>query len=198
VYVLGNATYSGDETITRTSTLTIERSWYYKIMGGDPFARVLVQPGVTADVVMENLNIDVSVASGVANASPFQIRPGATVTLRLAGENTLRAIGTSAAIEAPEGATLVITSAKGDGSLSGSLTAFSEYGAGIGGASGQAGGSITINGGAVSADVTGGDWSAACIGGGGGDDRENTSGSNPNDTFDAGQAGDITITGGII
>jgi hypothetical protein len=221
VYVFGGASYSGHETATPATTLTITQSGYYKLTGASPAARVVVQSGVSADVTIENLSIDISGASGVANASPFKINSGASVTLRLAGENYLRAVDTSAAIEAPAGATVVITSAAGDGALAGSLDAVSQYGAAIGGGSDQAGGSITINGGTIHATgsyavgasdggggagiggglkgdggtivINGGggaDWGAACIGGGGGD--------NSNETNDAGEAGNITITGGFV
>jgi hypothetical protein len=131
---------------------------------------VIVNAGVTADILMENLTIDVSGVKGVVdNACAFQIMPGAKVVLRLAGESSLKSIGTSAAIEVPAGAELTITSALGDGSPSGSLEAVSEQGAAIGGGSGLAGGSITINGGTIQATSNSsraGKISGAGIGGG--------------------------------
>jgi hypothetical protein len=151
VYVFGNDPYGGPEAFTRVSALTIDKSGYYKLTGnGAYFGRVLVDDGVSADILMENLTIDVRGVSGVQNACAFQINPGATVTLRLAGTNSLKSVGTAAAIEVPAGASLIITSAKGDGSTSGSLEAISEKGAGIGG-SAESSGSITINGGTVTA-----------------------------------------------
>jgi hypothetical protein len=208
VYAFGEVSYPGPESVTQgVGTLTISRSGYYKLTGlGSPYARVMVNPGVVADIVMEDLTLDVSTVSGLQSASAFQIRPGAAVTLRLAGKNFLRAGGDYAAIEVPEGASLTITSAAGDGALSGSLEAISENGgAGIGGGSGKSGGSVTINGGTIHAKST----SAAAIGGG----SDSDSGaivinggvvSTDTGTSSAGIGGantglaDVTITGGFV
>jgi hypothetical protein len=239
VFVFGDVSYTGQETLNYVNgsaidsevngTLTINSDGYYKLIGsGTPSDKVVVNGGVDADILIEDLELDVS----AFDSCPFQISPGATVTLRLAGENFLKSGGDWAALAVPEGAALTITSAAGDGSLSGSLKAISVYGAGIGGSRGEAGGSITINGGsihaigsysdtpggtdivgggaaigggwqgdggtivinggAVSADIDGTawNWSAACIGGGGEDEAD--------ETYDGGEAGNITITGGFV
>ncbi|MDR1741210.1 MAG: hypothetical protein LBR38_05110 [Synergistaceae bacterium] len=149
VYAFGDVSYPGPESVNRVfGPLVINRSGYYKIVGtGTPMNRVMVNPGVTADILIEDLTLDVSAFESGA----FQISPGASVTLRLAGQNFLKSGGDWAALAAPEGATLTITSAAGDGSLSGALTAIAQYGAGIGGNRGEAGGTITINGGTIHA-----------------------------------------------
>ncbi|MDR1732254.1 MAG: hypothetical protein LBR61_09220, partial [Synergistaceae bacterium] len=211
--------------------ITITQDGYYRITGTNQGDRVVVATGVSADVLLDNATIDVSAFD---DACAFDLT-GATVKLRLAGTNVLKSNGVSAGLQAPAGSTLTITSAYGDGSLAGSLTAVGTYGAGIGGDIGRAaghitinggtiqatgsdfssrtdnrtnigggaglgggyqgdGGTLVINGGALSADLKGTDWGAACIGGGGGD-AISVAG---NYSFDAGEAGDITITGGFV
>jgi hypothetical protein len=232
VFTFGEVYYHGPETINcLLEPLIINKNGYYKLVGWGVVApssipaRVLVQPGVSADILIENLMID---ASDSPAYSPIQISPGAKATLRLAGNNFLKAGGDYAAIAAPEGATLTITSAAGDGSLSGALEAIGVYGAGIGGSRCEAGGNITINGGTIHA--TGGNglsWptnvcGGAGIGGGGQGDGGTIvinggavsayvscddygaaciGGGGSNDdmyAWDGGEAGNITITGGVV
>jgi hypothetical protein len=210
VYAFGEVLGAAERVI---GALDINSDGYYKIIGtGTPENRVVVVGGVNADILIEDLTLDVSAFEGCA----FQICPGAAVTLRLAGENFLKSGGDWAALAAPEGATLTITSAAGDGALSGYLRAVSCYGAAIGGSRGEAGGNITINGGGIYAmgsffepgsSVSGGagigggwhgDGGTIVINGGtvsadaGGSDVASIGGGV------AGAAGNITITGGLV
>ncbi|MCL2009295.1 MAG: flagellin [Synergistaceae bacterium] len=130
---------------------------------------IVVTPGSNVNIILSNVNIDVSEFPGDC---AFDVT-GAEVNLYLEGTNTLMSGHSRAGIEAPDGSTLTITSAAGDGSIEGRLTAEGgRFGAGIGGP-GQTGvsdfttqgraGNITINGGEIEA--RGGDG-AAGIGGG--------------------------------
>jgi uncharacterized repeat protein (TIGR02543 family) len=157
--ITGNGTY----TINGTSSATI--------------ARIVVASGVNADITLLGVNIDMSDTS---DACAFDMT-GATVNLTLIGENVLKSGDNRAGIEAPSGATLIITQ-ESNGSL---IATGGKYGAGIGGGSRGAGGTITICGGTVTA--TGGGNSeyhgsgGAGIGGGNG-----------------GAGGTITISGGTV
>ncbi|GHS95453.1 hypothetical protein AGMMS50276_11130 [Synergistales bacterium] len=139
--------------------------------------RVVVTSGADTNIILSDVNIDV----GASNDSAFDMT-GAEVKLYLKGTNTLISGGLShAGLEAPDGSTLTITSAKGDGFLDGSLNAYGSFGsgAGIGGGGMRSGGNITINGGTVTA--TSGNAGGAGIGGGG-----------------LGDGGTITINGGMV
>jgi hypothetical protein len=132
--------------------------------------RIVVTPGVEADITLSGVNINVS---SINNACAFDMT-GATVNLTLVGNNVLISGANRAGLQVPEGSTLVITT-----SSTGSLAATGSNGAGIGGGGwNSSGGTITINGGTVTA--TGG-WGGAGIGGGGG-----------------GAGGTITINGGTV
>jgi hypothetical protein len=162
-------------------------------VSGSTTDRIVVQG--TATVTLDGASI---VLSGDDDASPLDLANGANLTLRLAGTNTLTASGGAAGVHVPEGRTLTITSAAGDGSESGTLTATGggtgSAGAGIGGGMSEPGGTITIAGGTVNAQGGGytGDWSgAAGIGGGGDWDSTGVQGGH-------GDAGTITITGGVV
>jgi hypothetical protein len=125
---------------------------------------VKVATGVTAHITLSRVNIDVN---NTANACAFDIVTGATVSLTLTGNNTLKSGKYKAGLQAPDGAALVITETSsgsltatgGDYGAGGSITISGGNGAGIDGGWG-AGGSITISGGHVTA--TGGE-----VGGGG-------------------------------
>jgi hypothetical protein len=160
--------------------LTISGAGLYRISGTffSTDDRIVVQSGVTTDIMLENLNINVSRTS---NTAAFDMT-GATVNLTLAGTNTLKSGEGRAGLEAPYGSTLVIT-----GSSTGSLAATGSGsgnsssgtgGAGIGGGSNGAGGTVTIEGGTVTA---AGGVNGAGIGGG---------------NYSAG--GTVTITGGTV
>jgi hypothetical protein len=141
-------------------------------VSGSTTANRIVVNG-TATVTPDNASITLS---GTTAASPLDLADGANLTLRLAGTNTLTASGGAAGVHVPEGRTLTITSAAGNGQTSGTLTATGggadNSSAGIGGGDHEDGGNITITGGVVNA--TGGP-KAAGIGG-----------------------GDISVTGGTI
>ena len=132
-------------------------------------AVITVPSGVTANVTLNGAAID---ASGTEGACAFAVEAGGTANITLSGTNTLTSGFERAGLEVPENAAVTID---GDGSLeaTGGIG-----GAGIGGGSSGAGGTITINGGTVNA--TGGN-SGAGIGGG---------------TYGAG--GTITINGGTV
>ncbi|MDR0841398.1 MAG: hypothetical protein LBN26_08480 [Christensenellaceae bacterium] len=154
-------TYSGG-VFTVTGDVTIS--------GATTTNRVVVQSGVTANITLDGVSINVS---GTNNACAFDMT-GATVNLTLTGTNTLKSDYGQAGLQVPSGASLTITAAS-----TGSLAATGgDYGAGIGGGDGGAGGNITISGGTVEA--TGG-RSGAGIGGGWN-----------------GSGGTITITGGTV
>ncbi len=156
--------------------LTITGSGELSIANIDPTTpttnSIVVQNGVTANLTLNGVNIDVS---SVTNACAFDIQGTATANITLQDTNTLRSGQNKAGLQVEGSATLNITSAS-----SGSLFAVGgERAAGIGGG-GQdsAGGIITISGGTVTA--TGG-WHAAGIGGG-----------------SSGAGGTVKITGGTV
>ena len=107
--------------------------------------RIVVASGVNAAVTLQNTRIDVSSTTGCA----FDMT-GATVSLTLAGTNTLQSGDAHAGLEAPAGASLTITAQS-----TGSLTATGgAAGAGIGGGQYATGGTVTILGGEVTATGT--------------------------------------------
>ena len=145
--------------------------------------RIVVLPGVNADITLSDVNIDMSSNTGL---SAFDMT-GSTVNLTLIGTNVLISGANRAGVEAPFGSTLVITEAS-----TGSLTVTGgNYGAGIGGRGGAwtigtaTCGNINIKGGMVTS--TGG-FAGAGIGNGQG--GVNTAVINI-------LGGTITATGGI-
>ena len=166
----GGWTYSDNEYV-------ISLNGAYTISGVTTADRVVVKPGVNADITLNGLNIDVNDATGVC---AFNMT-GATVRMTLTGNSTLVSGGDRAALEAPTGSNLTIGGA-------GSLTAIGgAYGAGIGGGRGTSGvdarngtcGTVVINSGVVVASSVG---YGAGIGGGG----------------SGGDGGIITINGGDV
>jgi hypothetical protein len=156
-------TISGGSSYTyQNRTLTITGSGTYTIGMKDGVTQtdldqVVVASGVTADITLQDLRIDVSARP---HTCAFDMS-GATVYLTLKGTNILKSGDAESGLEAPRGSTLVITAAS-----TGSLEAISDgqYGAGIGAAGMYAdGGTIIINGGVVTAVGSG---RAAGIGGG--------------------------------
>ena len=102
--------------------------------------------GGTQKITMGSaVDIDVHGKSG---ACAFSIEKGASVELVLAGPVTLKSGEKKAGLSVPTGAAVTISAAKRAGSLSATGGA---NGAGIGGSSGTAGGSITILSGTVEA-----------------------------------------------
>lgn len=137
---------------------------------------VVVVDGVTAKIVLRDLDI----TTNVDNTAAIDIRGGASVDLTLSGENILTAGTNSGALQVSNDSKLLIRGGTED-----TLTAKSGANcAGIGGALGGSGGSITIAGGVLTAD--GGNRGAG-IGGGSG----NTAGA-------IGTGGEVTITGGKV
>jgi hypothetical protein len=119
--------------------LTFTGSGSYFISGSSStIERIVVAPGVTADITLSGVNIDLSQSGGCA----FDMA-GAAVNLTLAGENSLISGGTNAGLHCPDGASLTIG---GAGTLT---TAGGSQGAGIGGSGGESCGSIGINSGTV-------------------------------------------------
>jgi len=103
--------------------------------------RIVVSPGVTADITLMNVNIDVS---NINNISAFDMT-GATVNLTIIGDNFLKSGDFQAGLMVPDNATLVITEVS-----IGSLTASSVgRGDGIGRSFNGTSGSINILGGTV-------------------------------------------------
>ena len=136
--------------------------------------------GSTISVISGEANITLE---GVhiynTNSCPFTISSGAAVHLTLSGENRLDTGGSSTQIAGmlvPTGAVMVIDKKNSDTSDS-LYTQGGSYCAGIGGGNGQSCGTVTINGGSITAIGTGG----AGIGGG-----------------STGTGGTVTIHGGII
>lgn len=141
--------------------IVITENGSYTILGDSTSAGVSVASGVTADVTMSNVDIDVSGANG---KSAFSIASGASVNLTLSGANTLKSGQYRAGIQVPSGASVSIT---GTGSDSLTVNGGCE-GAGIGGSKCN-GGAITISGGIVIATggqygtgIGGGDYGAGC------------------------------------
>ena len=173
--IIGDGTVSGFD--VSGAEVTAANSNGYIITRAETYSSVskftITVSGGTHNIILKDvefyLNTDIS-------NSPFSIASGAKVNLVLEGKNYLqsRYSSTPAGLHVPEGAELVI--AKGS---TGSITAFGGLGAGIGGNDGEAGGTITINGGTL-AYVSGG-TSGAGIGGGRG-----------------GAGGSITINGGTL
>ena len=147
---------TGDKTITISGTTTVDR--------------IVVESGsgTNVNIILDNVNIQQSSHFTCA----FLIKTGASVNLKLVGENVLQS-GISCAGLQVEG-TLNIT-----GGENGSLQATGgAQGAGIGGGENKPGGTINITGGTVTA--TGGAYGAG-IGGG-----------------SSGAGGIINITGGTV
>ncbi|HEX2985624.1 MAG TPA: cadherin-like beta sandwich domain-containing protein [Caproiciproducens sp.] len=121
----------------------------------------------TQDITIQSVNINIS---GTPNACAFSIAKGARVNLTLEGQNMLKSGQTCAGLEVPgdssapedpaKNASLTITA-----DSTGMLTATGgEFGAGIGGNKNGTCGSITINGGTITATASGS--GGAGIGGG--------------------------------
>ncbi|MDR1223484.1 MAG: MBG domain-containing protein [Tannerella sp.] len=173
---INNGSGSGTGWSFSNSTLTITTGGIYTITGsGQTANRIKVNTGITADITLRDVNINVS---GTSNACAFDMT-GATVNLTLEGDNTLKSGANKAGLQVPDGAAVNIY---GAGKLS---AAGGSRSAGIGGPVSTKGGAITIHSGTVVANGginTGG----AGIGGGGANDRYTA----------AGGPGDITINGG--
>ena len=154
---------SDSENTSTTNTVTIESDVIQNQNG--------TTTHITAEVTIENVNIDVSNDGKAAISTTGE----GNVTIELEGENTLISGSAHAGLEKGNTGNLTIQDQDGDGTLT---AEGGKNGAGIGGGKASASG-ITITGGTIEA--TGGAYGAG-IGGGG----EWESGSN------------ITITGGHV
>jgi len=157
-------------------TLTLTNAGPYTISGENTAGGVcvVVAAGVTSEVTLSDLTL----VTTNKNQCVFTLETNAVVSLFLAGTNTLASGYNRAGLEVAAGRTLSITNAPGD--ASGALTANGgETGAGIGGGNGGACGTVTINGGIVTAN--GSEFFGAGIGGGAG-----------------GGGGTVTISGGAV
>jgi hypothetical protein len=172
----------------------IEAGGDVKVTNATQSARIIVEAG-DSTITLENARIDHSANDyDWVNQHPIEgyyiwddkylytpicLKPGASLTVRLSGENTFKGGFGAAAIDASAGTALVITSSEGDGETSGKLTAEAGLGgAGIGGTYFSSGGSILIKGGTIRAV---GNYTGAGVGGG-----------------EHGDGGSITIEGGVV
>ena len=186
--VTGNSTYNYAGGI-----LTINSNGTYNIsmrngMTSTTVERIVVTPGTSANIILSNVNINVS---SLTNTCAFDIT-GANVNLTLVGENVLRSGANRAGIEVPLNSTLVITEASA-GSLN---TTGGSEGAGIGGGNSSSSGTININGGTITA--TGADQGAGIGGGGRGANGGTTNISGGNVTAIGGDRSGTGIGGGSI
>ncbi len=136
---------------------------------------VTIEEGVTANITLENVDIDVSAKK---NDCAFSLSADSSVSLTLAGINALKSGNFMAGLAVPITASLLIM----EGST-GELMASGGYGAGIGGGDNSVNGEITISGGFVNAT---GRYYSAGIGGG------------YFSTNEFAVCGLITITGGVV
>ncbi|MCL2549906.1 MAG: glycine-rich protein, partial [Methanimicrococcus sp.] len=170
-YSAGTLTIRSDAPVTHTGPVAY-RIWQ---SGSHSVTGIVVNTGVTTSIIIDDITM----------TGNFDLRGNANVDLLLAGDNSI-----SGSVLVPNRggtniATIRIDSATGTGSTGGSLTATATANgnAGIGGASGQSGGSITINGGTVTATgyASGTGSGSAGIGGG-----------------YTGSSGTIVINGGMV
>ena len=138
-------------------SITITTAGTYTVIGSSDSNSITVNPGITGDVNLTLDSVSINVSS-TYNKAALSVGTNSTVNLTLIGSNTLRSGDNCAGVQVPQNATLVITQQS-----TGTLNAYGGYcGAGIGGGDYGSGGTVTINGGSVTAT---GDY-AAGIGGG--------------------------------
>jgi hypothetical protein len=159
------------------NTLFITDPFHYTITGTTNANRVVVASGVTADITLSGVSINMN---GTDN-SAFDMT-GATVNLTLIGTNDLKGGGLNAALLAPGGSPNSVLVIGGSGTLNASGTGGSNGRTGIGGGGDQPCGDITINSGEINAEG----YDGAGIGSG--------RGSGPINNL----AGRITINGGTV
>lgn len=205
---------AGDFTITKTgggdptygtdydysgNVLTIKSSTPMTISGTTTTGAIVVAGGITANITLDGVNIDVSARH---SACAFNITGNSTANITLQGTNILKSGSNCAGLYVSAGNTIKI-----DGS--GSLRAQGhDFSAGIGSAGFTGCGTIIINGGIVNAN---GGFKGAGIGGGnngfsGGTITINGGTVTATGTYDAkdigpgdgGSDGTITITGGSV
>lgn len=154
--------YDGEYNI-EAGPVIISANGDYRIYGtGASTANtIVVNTGVTANIVLDNVNMNVS---GTSGACAFDVQGTAQVNVALAAgsENTLRSGEYKAGLQVADAAQLTIDS---DADNAGILNSYSgNYAAGIGGAYQHSGGSIIIENGVINANASYG--SGAGIGSG--------------------------------
>lgn len=173
------ASNGGEVAYTEDSGFTLKSSGGYTVSGtwngrltasaGNYQAVITVPSGVTANVTLQDVTIDVSSTN---YAGAFLVAAGGTANITLSGTSTLTSGHSCAGLQVPENAEVTLD---GTGKL---MSTGSYNGAGIGGGLYGDGGTIKISGGTVEA--TGGIGGAGIGGGGYGD------------------GGTITISGGTV
>lgn len=139
-------------------SIVITSDGSYAISGTSTTGGISVQSGVTADIIINSVNLNLSRNQ---NQCAFSIEPGASVDLILEGSNTLISGKNYAGLFVPSGASVTIMGTNSD-----SLTVSSDngdtnqassdindgYGAGIGGSQGSEDcGTVIIKGGNITA-----------------------------------------------
>jgi len=189
-------TYDGSGTApTYGGNVLTLGSGTYTINGTTTADKIVVSSGATANITLNGVNIDLS---GTNDACAFDMS-GATVNLTLNGTNLLKSGAHRAGLRVPPGASLTITE-ESTGSLIATTTTPENgaSGAGIGGnggwggLAGQACGTVTINGGTVTAIGVDAPYSCNGAGIGGG-------GCNVSTAINvAGAGGTVIINGGTV
>lgn len=192
-------------------------NYYVVTSSGQTTNTIRVQGGITANITLDGVNIDVS---GINDVCAFEVTGNSTVNLTLSGTNTLKSGVNKAGLEVSRYNTLTIAAANDNQSLTSNGGRWS---AGIGGSNAASnkrhGGTIIISGGTVNATcgssggagIGGASASTATYGGDGGTvtihgGRVNATGGNgagigggnANGSNGSGSGGIITITGGTV
>ncbi|MDR0732741.1 MAG: hypothetical protein LBF08_01575 [Dysgonamonadaceae bacterium] len=128
----------GELTISRDG-IVINRRGDYEFSGVMQYP-IVVAPEISASIVLNAVNIVLETSGFTNSQSAIELKDNSSVNLILKGENILVGGGGGYGITVPEHATLIIN---GDGQLASTV---------IGGARGS-GGTITITGGSVYADI---------------------------------------------
>ncbi|MDR3130996.1 MAG: InlB B-repeat-containing protein [Treponema sp.] len=193
-----------------SNTYTIKNGAKVTVKGKTTERRIVVASGATAVITLDGADMEMQGGSAFQYTPPLIVDGGANVTLKLAGVNRLfgSGSGNNSGLRSDENSVLTITSAAGDGSLDGSLTAQGcGFGSAIGGNQSRSPGKITINGGTITANGT---HDGAGIGGGQGGaggiitiNGGKVTATSGNDCAAigggrSGYGGEITITGGIV
>ena len=178
--------------------LTVLTSTPLTISGTSIYECIVVNSGITANITLSGVSID---SFDINDACAFDIEAGTTANITLDGDTTLKSGPGKAGLHVPIGATLTMN---GTGSLTADAASFDGYmqGAGIGGNHGEACGTITINGGSITAN---GSFSAGIGGGSGGaggtvfvNGGTIVAGSSNGGAGIGGNGGSVTITGGTV
>ncbi len=160
------------ETTLQYATSNTDNTTWFTYTGQITFSGISTFNNINVVSGNHNIILKDTDIKGIVNTPALLINPNATASIELQNENILQGGDYAAGLQVPTGASLVIN---GNGSLNAIGGYFS---AGIGGANNSSSGSITINGGTITATTFN---QAAGIGGG-----------------NMGDADTITITGGNI